>query len=228
MIQLSPSLTIHQGLIVSCQAYEGDPLFGSQIMAAMARAAVAGGAVGIRANSPADIAAIRQVTDLPLIGLWKQYTANLEVYITPTRTAARSIVEAGCDIVAVDATPRPRPGGEQLADLVTYIQQGLKRPVMADVSCLADALAAEALGVDLISTTLAGYTAHGRPSISGPDIEFVGDLIDHCQTPIVAEGRFRDPQEVRQAIELGAAAVVVGSAITRPEYITAHFVSQIS
>lgn len=227
MIELSPSLKIHQGLIVSCQAYEGDPLFGSQIMAAMARAAVTGGAVGIRANSPSDIAAIRQATDLPLIGLWKQHTPGFDVYITPTRAAARTIVEAGCDVVAVDATPRPRPGGEQLAELVTYIQQELKRPVMADVSCLADALAAEASGVDLISTTLAGYTAHGRPPIPGPDIEFVAELTAHCHTPIVAEGRFRDPQEVRQAIELGAAAVVVGSAITRPEFITAHFVSQI-
>lgn len=192
-------------------------------MAAMARAAIEGGAVGIRANSPADITAIRRITSLPLIGLWKQHTAEIDVYITPTKEAARQIVAAGCDIVAIDATARPRPDGEQLADLVAYIHQELGRPVMADISCLDDALAAEALGVDIISTTLAGYTKHGRPALPGPDFELVAQLAAHCHTPIVAEGRFREPAQARQAIELGATAVVVGSAITRPEFITHRF-----
>lgn len=216
------------GIIVSCQAYEGDPLFGSPIMAAMARAAIAGGAVGIRANSPQDIAAIRAVTDLPLIGIWKRKSADSPVYITPTRASAQAVSDAGADIIAIDATPRPRPNGETLADLIHFVHNELGKQVMADVSCLQDATVVERLNVEIISTTLSGYTAHGRPPLVGPDLELVTQLVQHCATPIVAEGRYSDPADVCRAIELGAAAVVIGSAITRPENITARFVAAIS
>ncbi len=212
------------GLIVSCQAYEGEPLFGAEIMAAMARAAVAGGAVGIRANGPADIAAIRRVTALPIVGLSKVWTSASPVYITPTRAAADAIVAAGCDWVALDATSRPRPDGELLADLIDHIQRDLDRPVLADVASLEDAQAAQALGVDAVSTTLAGCVPGGRPADVGPDLALLADLVAHCTLPVVAEGRFQTPEQVARAFALGAQAVVVGAAITRPETITRRFV----
>jgi N-acylglucosamine-6-phosphate 2-epimerase len=216
-----------QGLIVSCQAYAGEPLFGAPIMTAMARAALEGGAVGIRANSPDDIAAIRAITDVPIIGLHKIHSDDSPVYITPHRAAAFGIVEAGCDIVAIDATPRPRPGGETLKDLVHYIHTVLDRPIMADVSCLEDATLAEQLEVDILSTTLSGYTEHGRPAQDGPDLELLELLIEHCKLPVVAEGRFRYPAQVAQAFALGAHAVVVGAAITRPQDITRRFMKAV-
>ncbi len=222
------SFELPSGLIVSCQAYEGEPLFGAHIMAAMARAAEAGGAVAIRANGPDDIAAIRAAVRLPIIGLWKIYTPGSEVYITPARAHADALAAAGADMIAVDATPRPRGGGETLAALIAHCHDALKLPVMADVSCLSDARDAERLGADVISSTLAGYTPHGRPPTPGPDLAFVRELTAHCARPIVAEGRYAEPADAARAIALGAHAVVVGAAITRPEVITARFAAAIA
>jgi putative N-acetylmannosamine-6-phosphate epimerase len=216
-------LPLRRGLIVSCQAYAGEPLFGPAHMVAMARAVIQGGAVGLRANSPEDIAAIRAVTDLPIIGLYKRHTPGSEVYITPDLAAAAAIAAAGCDMVAVDATPRPRAGGVTLAELIRYVHDTLGKPVMADVSCLEDARLAEALGADVLGTTLAGYTAHGRPRLDGPDLEFLGALVQAARVPVIAEGRYWQPAEVAQAFALGAFAAVVGSAITRPWEITRRF-----
>ena len=216
-----------RGLIVSCQAYEGEPLFGASIMAAMARAALEGGAVGIRANGPADIAAIRAVTKRPIIGLYKLRAPGSPVYITPTRAAATAVAEAGCDIIAVDVTPRPRPNGETLAELIDYIHAVLGKPVMADVSCVEDADLAAALGVEIIGTTLAGYTEHGRPPLDGPDFDLLAALLQRYDVPIVAEGRFHEPDQVTHAFDLGAHAVVIGSAITRPQHITRRFVQAV-
>lgn len=218
-------MILSKGLIVSCQAYQGDPLFGTQYMAAMAKAAEWGGAVGIRANSPQDIRAIRQVTSLPIIGIYKISSASSEVYITPDINAADQISQAGCDIIAIDATPRPRPNGVQLSELISHIKEKLGKPVMADISCLDDAITAEALKADYISTTLSGYTAHGRPVINGPDLELVAQLVHTVKLPVIAEGRIHEPAQAAQAIKLGAHAVVVGEAITRPEKITQHFIT---
>lgn len=216
---------LSRGLIASCQAYKGDPLFGSQYMVAMAKAAEWGGAIGIRANSPQDIQAIRKVTSLPIIGLYKIASDVSDVYITPDFAAAEAIDKAGCDIIAIDATPRPRPQDVQLSDLITFIKEKLGKPVMADISCLDDALLAESLNVDFISTTLSGYTVHGRPIIDGPDLELVGQLVQAIHLPVVAEGRIHEPAQAALAITLGAHAVVIGEAISRPEKITQRFLS---
>jgi putative N-acetylmannosamine-6-phosphate epimerase len=215
---------IQSGLIVSCQAYKGEPLFGAPIMAAMARAAEEGGAVAIRANSPPDIAAIREVTRLPIIGLYKIHSEVSQVYITPDRAAAEAVARAGCDIIAIDATPRPRQNGATLDDLILFIRDVLGKPVMADCSCLDDALLAESLGADVIGTTMAGYTAHGRQMTDGPDLDFVAELVQRARKPVIAEGRFYQPEQVAQAFALGAHAVCVGGAITRPQDITRRFV----
>jgi N-acylglucosamine-6-phosphate 2-epimerase len=209
-----------QGLIVSCQAEEDEPLFGAPLMAAMARAALAGGAVGIMANGPADVAAIRATSDCFLIGVYKIRSPDVPVYITPTREAAAAVAAAGCDMIAVDATPRSRPDDLTLHNLVHYIRDTLGLPVMAHVSCREDAAFAVPLGVDVLTTALAGYTIHGRPPLDGPDLDLLGDLTAHYRVPVVAEGRFRTPAEVARAFDLGAAAVVIGGAITRPQEIT--------
>jgi putative N-acetylmannosamine-6-phosphate epimerase len=214
---------LRRGLIVSCQALADEPLHGPQFMAAMARAAEQGGAVGIRANSPQDIAAIRQATGLPLIGLYKVSFPDSPVYITPDSASAAAIAQAGCDILAIDATPRPRPGGLSLAALIAFIHDTLGKPVMADISCLEEAMQAESLGAEVIATTLAGYTGHGRPMSDGPDLEFLEQVVGAVRRPVVAEGRFYLPEQVRRAFDLGAYAVVVGGAITRPQEITRRF-----
>jgi N-acylglucosamine-6-phosphate 2-epimerase len=219
---------IPRGLIVSCQAYKGDPLFGSETMAAMSRAAEIGGAVAIRANSPSDIMAIRQSISIPIIGINKIKFPLSDVYITPTKEAAEEINNAGIDVIAIDATPRVRPGGVLLTELVEYIHDILRKPIMGDVSCLEDALLAESLNIDAVSTTLAGYTVHGRPAKEDPDIEFVSELVNKLKIPTIAEGRFRDTEQVARVINIGAYAVVVGDAITRPENITRRFIQAIN
>jgi putative N-acetylmannosamine-6-phosphate epimerase len=213
------------GLIVSCQALDDEPLHGGEIMARMALAAWQGGAVGIRANSPEDIRAIRMLVPLPLIGLYKDGTEG--VYITPTLDHARAVARAGADIVALDGTSRPRPKGEQLATIVAAIHGECGKPVLADVSTLDEGLAAEAAGADVVSTTLSGYTPYS-PRQAGPDLELVHALAARLAVPVIAEGRIRTPTEARAALEAGALAVVVGGAITRPQIITASFVAGLS
>jgi len=208
------------GLIVSCQALPDEPLHGAHIMARMAVAARDGGAVGIRANHPDDIRAIRAAVSLPLIGLWKD--GNAGVYITPTVMHAQAVAEAGADIVALDATQRPRPGGETLGAIIAAIHADLGKLVMADISTLDEGLVAEALGADILSTTLSGYTEGSRQA-PGPDFKLVRALTALAKVPVVAEGRISTPAEARAALEAGAFAVVVGGAITRPQLITRTF-----
>ncbi len=211
------------GLIVSCQALAHEPLHGAEIMARMARAAQDGGAVGIRANGPADVRAIREAVALPLIGLFKDGIEG--VYITPTLAHARAIAEAGADIIALDATPRPRTNGESLNEIIVALH-ALGKLVMADISTFEEGRAAEAAGADLLSTTLSGYTLYS-PQQAGPDLELVRHLAAVAHVPVVAEGRIRTPAEVAAAFQAGAYAAVVGGAITRPQIITRTFVDAI-
>jgi len=213
---------IRGGLIVSCQAKPGSPLRSPEIMAAMARAASIGGAKGIRANTPQDVAAIRAAVGLPLIGLWKQDIPGFDVYITPTLAAAKAIAAAGADIVALDATLRPHPEGLDAAGLIKAVKGALRVLVMADISTLEEGIAAAHAGADVLSTTLSGYTPYS-PQIKGPDLELVAALSRAVSIPVIAEGRISTPAEARRALDAGAYAVVVGTAITAPDAITARF-----
>lgn len=216
-------MTIAGGLIVSCQAAGENPLTGAHFMSAMAEAAVMGGAVGIRANGPDCVGAIRERVTGPIIGLYKQEHPGSDVYITPTWDSAREIIGAGADIVAIDATPRPRPDGEDLADLIRKIHAAGKL-VMADISTFDEGVQAARLGADLVGTTLSGYTPYS-PQHSGPDFTLIEQLAKQPGVNVIAEGRFFAPEEVNKAIELGAHAVVVGTAITNPWKTTERFVS---
>jgi N-acylglucosamine-6-phosphate 2-epimerase len=213
------------GIIVSCQAIQGNPLHHTGVMPLMAQAAEAGGAVGIRADGVEEIAAIARAVTLPIIGIRKTEPSPDRVYITPTFEHAREIVDAGCTIVALDGTPRPRPGGVSLGELVARIRGELDRPVMADISVFEEGAAAVAAGCDIIATTLAGYTSYSVRS-EGPDFELLARLTAVLDTPVIAEGRFWTPEEVRKAFELGAFAVVIGKAITNPMTITRRFVER--
>lgn len=210
-------------LVVSCQARADNPLHGPAFMAAMARAAEQGGARALRASGTQDIAAIKAVSALPVVGILKRWTEGVQVYITPAFADAEAVVAAGADIVALDATPRER-GGERLQDLVAAIRTRLGRPVFADVSTPEEGLAAEAMGADYVATTLAGYTGPATATRgTGPDFGLLEALVARCRVPVVAEGRFDTPDLAARALDLGAHAVVVGTMITNPREITRRF-----
>lgn len=209
------------GLIVSCQALEGEPLHGAGMMARMALAAEQGGAAAIRANSGADVAEIKNGVALPVIGIVKRDYSGSPVYITPTIKEVDELADAGADMIAFDATLRQRPGGATVEQLIRHMH-GRGIPAMADISTLEEALEAERAGADCVSTTLAGYTPYSR-SLDGPDFELVEKAAASLRIPVFAEGRISDPDQVEKLLGLGACAVVVGSAITRPQLITERF-----
>ena len=211
-------------LVVSCQAGSGNPFFSPAAMALMAQAAEAGGAGAIRANGPDDIAAIRAVTSLPIIGLHK-LGDPAGVFITPTYESAVDLVVAGADLIALDGTLRPRPDGQRLDQQIRRIHNELGVPVLADVDTLDAGLAARAAGADLVATTLSGYTNGRTPT--EPDVDLVRQLATKLDCPIVAEGRIRTPEHIRAVCEAGAHAVVVGNAITNPMDITARLAGAI-
>jgi N-acylglucosamine-6-phosphate 2-epimerase len=213
-------------LIVSCQAQPHEPLYGSAIMARMAVAAAQGGAAAIRANTPQDIAAIRAAVELPIIGLHKVELSGYEVYITPRLADARAVAEAGADIIAIDATQRPRPDYDSLAGYIAAIHTATGLPVLADISTYEEGLAAQAAGADLVSTTMSGYTPYSL-AIAGPDLALVRRLAGTLEVPLLAEGRYHAPEQAVAALEAGAVSVVVGGAITRPQEITLRFVRAI-
>ncbi|MCW3060027.1 MAG: nanE [Capsulimonas sp.] len=209
------------GLIVSCQALPGEALFGGEIMAKLAVAAERGGAVGIRANSPVDIAAIRAVTTLPIIGLYKVDVADYDVYITPTLRDAQAVADAGADMIALDATDRPHPEGTT-AEFIAAVRAATGLPVLADISTFDEGVAAQAAGAEFVSTTMSGYTPYS-PQLEGPDLELVTRLASALDVPLFAEGRIHTPEQARAALDAGAFAVIVGGAITRPQQITERF-----
>ena len=208
-------------LVVSCQALPDEPLFGADLMARLAVAAEGGGAAGIRANSPVDIAAIRAACALPLIGLSKIDVPGFDVYITPTLADARAVAEAGADVIALDATNRPHPEGTA-AEFIARVRAETGLPVLADIATYDEGLAAQDAGADFVSTTMSGYTLNS-PQSEGPDLELVRRLASVLTVPLLAEGRIHTPEQARAALDAGAWAVVVGGAITRPQQITARF-----
>ena len=212
------------GLIVSCQARTDNPLHGPLHMGAMALAAAEGGAVGVRVNGPADVTAAKPA-GVPVIGINKRFSENYPVYITPDFQAARELVEAGADIIALDCTPRPRDG-EAPEILVRRIREELGAEVFADISTLDEGIAAADWVATYVATTLSGYTEATQPKPAGPDLALVEALALAVSVPIVAEGRYDRPELVRSAFSAGAHAVVVGTMITNPREITRRFVTE--
>ena len=212
------------GLIVSCQALPEEPLHSSFIMGRMAYAAYLGGAVGIRSNSVEDIREIKTTVSLPIIGLIKQDYPDCKVRITPTMKEVDALAEVGVDIIAMDATNRPRPDGRSIAE--TFPEVRAKYPdqlFMADCATYEEAVQAQELGFDLVGTTMNGYTDDTR-HMPPPNFDFMRKLAENLTVPVVAEGGIFSLEQLHMAMDQGVHACVVGSAITRPMKITQRYV----
>ena len=201
-------------LIVSCQPVPNGPLDRSDIVAAFAQAALAGGARGVRIEGAANVRAVRAAISQPIIGLIKRDLSDSDVRITPFLSDIDDLVAAGADIIAFDATSRRRPVA---AHLLCEAVHKAGRLAMADVSRFEEGRQALADGADIVGTTLSGYTGGPVPEL--PDFELLSRLVA-LGGPVVAEGRIATPAQAAEAIALGAFAVVVGTAITRMEIVT--------
>ncbi|WP_300381151.1 N-acetylmannosamine-6-phosphate 2-epimerase [Clostridium sp.] len=207
--------SIERGLVVSCQALDNEPLHSSYIMSRMAVAAKEGGAIGIRANSVEDIIEIKKEVNLPVIGIIKIDYEGIKSYITPTMKEIDNLVATGVDVIALDATINQDE--EFLKEIfIKYPNQQF----MADISTIEEGLRAGELGFHYVGTTLVGYTEQSKGS---NNFEILEVLIEKCKGKVIAEGNFDTPEKARKALEKGAYAVVVGSAITRPQLITKTF-----
>ena len=209
-------------LIVSCQAYPGEPMRDPRTMAQIAAAVEQGGASAVRAQGLDDIRQVKAaVNNVPVIGIWKD--GNEGVFITPKLKHCEAVLDAGADILALDGTLRERPDGLTFAETVARIRERSKAPIMADCDSEESALAAAEAGVDIIGTTLAGYTG-AREKTDGPDLELLASLVEKLPgRAVVAEGRVHSQAHAAACREAGAFAVVVGTAITHPTSITTWF-----
>ena len=216
---------IKGGLIVSCQAAPSPSLEDPDILAAIAEAVVTGGAVGIRADGPENVRAIRERTKVPVIGIWKRTFPDSEVFITPRLKEVIAVADADAEVVALDATSRPRSDGETLEMIVQEAKAHCTSLLMADISNFDEGVRAAELGFDLVSTTLSGYVGDSTETPKGPDLDLVERLSGHLgdSVAVIAEGRISTPDQAAEAIDRGAFCVVVGTAITRPQSLTQYF-----
>lgn len=215
-------------IIVSCQALPGEPLYVEEksVMYLMARAAKMAGSPAIRTSSVRDVIAIKEETGLPVIGLIKIQYDGFEGYITPTMKEVDELVSAGSDVIALDCTDRKRGDGITSAEFIRKVREKYPDEIlMADISNFGEGITAAECGVDIVGTTLSGYTSYTKKT-DGPDIDLVKKLSDKLDIPVIGEGRIHYPHQVREVLEAGAFSVVVGGAITRPLEIAERFMKE--
>jgi len=218
-----PLARLAGGLVVSCQPVSGGPFDGVEGVVAFARAAVAAGAVGLRIEGAANVAAVVQACGVPVIGLVKRDLVHSAVRITPFLEDVQALADAGAAIIAFDATARSRP--VPVAALIGAVK-ARGRVAMADCATIVDGRHAVAAGADVVGSTMAGYTGNG-PVPMLPDLVLVRELAQ-LGRPVFAEGRYNTPELAAAAMRAGASAVVVGSAITRPEHVTGWFAAAVA
>jgi N-acylglucosamine-6-phosphate 2-epimerase len=214
---------LKNGLIVSCQPRPGSALDRSQFVAAIAAIAEEQGAVAVRIRGVRDIRAVLRTVHVPVLGIEKINDPDSEVYITPTLDSVRRVHRAGAQIIAMDATERPRPRGQPLAEIVAAAKANFEVLLMADVATLRQGVEAARLGFDMVGTTLCGYT-EGTRHCKGPAFDLARRLVREVDIPVILEGRVHEPGHVRRAFDLGVHAVVVGTAITDFEWLSRRFI----
>ena len=217
-------------IIVSCQATPGEPLYikDGTMMHLMARAAKLAGAKMIRTSSVRDIVAIKEETGLPVIGLIKREYPGYTGRITMTMREVDECMEALCDIVSIDCTDTERGDGLTAPQFLRQVKE--KYPtiiIMADCATLEEAKAAYEAGADLVGSTMNGYTAATAHCKGEPNYELVREMVAALPCPVIAEGRVHTPEQARKMLEIGAWAVVVGGAITRPLEIASRFMAAV-
>lgn len=216
-------------LIISCQAVEGEPLYVEEksIMYLMARAAKQAGSPAIRTSSIRDVIAIKEETGLPVIGLVKVKYDGFESYITPTMKEVDDLIQAGSDVIALDCTNQKRGDGKTIGEFVTEVREKYPEAIlMADISTFEEGVNAWKLGVDIVGTTMSGYTSYTEKT-EGPDYELIKRLSEAVDIPVIGEGRIHYPDQAVEALNAGAFAVVVGGAITRPLEIAQRFIKAV-
>lgn len=212
-----------RGLIVSCQIPAQSPLFGQVSTAALALTVQSGGAVAIRAEGFDSIKAIKEVVSIPVLGLIKTKGINSGVYINSTLDEIQKCVDAGSDYIAIDATSRPRAGFVDLAEFVQAIKKITGIEIIGDVSTIAEGRAAAEAGISILASTLAGYTESSKVEL--PDLNLISELVILNAGPVIAEGGYRNLNDCRKALDLGAHAICIGGAITDPWNSTKYFVN---
>ena len=217
---------IKNKVIVSVQAMPEEPLYKEDCLFAMMQSVINGGAEVLRVAGSRDVVNAKKL-GVPVIGLtkpdrlpdnWKEI-----VYITPTLKEVQELIDAGADIIAFDGTSRPRPNGCTLEEIIGLIHNA-GRIAMSDIATFEEAAHCADIGVDIVSTTLSGYTIESLTITNEPDFNLLENISKKLNIPVILEGRIWEPSQVKKAFEIGAHAVVIGSAITRPQLITKRFI----
>lgn len=220
--------SLYQGLIVSCQATPSEPHYMEGYVAKMAECAKWAGAVGLRVDSPENIQAVKKVVGIPVVGIYKIDRGIKDVYLTPHFEAARAVHEAGAEIIAVQATHHIRDDGRRSYETIKEIKEALPDAlIFADIERIEDGIIAAEYGADFIAPTLSGYFTNKSVFDTGPDYRLLSELVRQVgnQARVIMEGRVSTPEEAVQCLYIGAHAVVVGNAITRPHITAKRFVN---